>query len=148
MVSSDTFGKMCETTPMQMNWRKLPFFSRRHQTALFLTSQATLTRMLLSLGISQYNPIQSAISQNLIGQIFQTELDYIVKCPQCMCTSLVLRAYITVSSHMPFFPRNSYYLRVSSSSILPLYVGLYLRCTCPRLMGYTYSIGLSGQRAC
>lgn len=62
MVSSDTFGKMCETTPMQMNRRKLPFFSRRHQTALFLTSQATLTRVLL-------------------------------------CTSLVLRAYITVSSH-------------------------------------------------
>ena len=33
-------------------------------------------------GILQCNPIQSAISQNLIGQIFATELDYIVKCPQ------------------------------------------------------------------
>ena len=33
-------------------------------------------------GISQYNPIQSAISQNLIGQNLATELDSIVKCPQ------------------------------------------------------------------
>jgi hypothetical protein len=34
-------------------------------------------------GILQYNPIQSAILQNLIGQIFATELDYIGECPQC-----------------------------------------------------------------
>ena len=33
-------------------------------------------------GILQCNPIQSAISWNLIGQDFATELDYIVKCPQ------------------------------------------------------------------
>jgi hypothetical protein len=33
-------------------------------------------------GILQYNPIQSAILQNLIGQIFATELDYIGECPQ------------------------------------------------------------------
>jgi hypothetical protein len=34
-------------------------------------------------GILQYNPIQSAILRNLIGQIFATELDYIGECPQC-----------------------------------------------------------------
>jgi hypothetical protein len=34
-------------------------------------------------GIFQCNPIQSAISQNLIGQNFATELEYIGKCPQC-----------------------------------------------------------------
>jgi hypothetical protein len=33
-------------------------------------------------GILQYNPIQSAILRNLIGQIFATELDYIGECPQ------------------------------------------------------------------
>ncbi|KAH9955949.1 hypothetical protein BJV74DRAFT_465677 [Russula compacta] len=35
-------------------------------------------------GISQYNPIQSAKYCNLIGQSRVTELDYIVKCPQCL----------------------------------------------------------------
>jgi len=38
-----------------------------------------------TVGILQCNPIQSAISQNLIGQIFGTEWDYIVKCLQ-WCT--------------------------------------------------------------
>jgi hypothetical protein len=42
------------------------------------STQATNTA-----GILQYNPIQSAILQNLIGQIFATELDYIGECPQC-----------------------------------------------------------------
>jgi len=46
----------------------------------------TIKRMLQSndsstAGISQYNPIQLAILQDLIGQIFATDLDYIVKCP-------------------------------------------------------------------
>ena len=43
-----------------------------------------------TVGILQCNPIQSAISQNLIGQIFGTEWDYIVKCLQCM-----IRLYLT-----------------------------------------------------
>jgi phage FluMu protein Com len=34
-------------------------------------------------GISQYKPIQSAKYCNLIGWLRATELDYIVKCPQC-----------------------------------------------------------------
>jgi len=34
-------------------------------------------------GIFQCNSIQSAILQDLIGQIFATELDFIGKCPQC-----------------------------------------------------------------
>jgi hypothetical protein len=34
-------------------------------------------------GILQYNPIQLAILQDLIGQFPATELDYIVVCPQC-----------------------------------------------------------------
>ncbi len=35
-----------------------------------------------TVGILQCNPIQSAISWNLISQIFGTERDYIVKCLQ------------------------------------------------------------------
>src|SRR5260370_35064351 len=35
-------------------------------------------------GISQYNPIQSAKYCNLIGWLRATELDYIVKCLQCV----------------------------------------------------------------
>jgi vacuolar protein sorting-associated protein 54 len=38
----------------------------------------------VTVGIFQCNPIQSAISQNLIGQNFATELEYIGKCPQCV----------------------------------------------------------------
>src|SRR5229473_4195323 len=37
-----------------------------------------------TVGISQYNPIQSAKYCNLIGWLRATELDYIVKCLQCM----------------------------------------------------------------
>src|SRR5229473_4562053 len=36
-----------------------------------------------TVGISQYNPIQLAKYCNLIGWLRATELDYIVKCPQC-----------------------------------------------------------------
>ncbi len=36
-----------------------------------------------TVGILQYKPIQSAKYCNLIGQLRATELDYIVKCPQC-----------------------------------------------------------------
>jgi hypothetical protein len=35
----------------------------------------------ITAGILQYSPIQSAILRNLIGQIFATELENIVKCP-------------------------------------------------------------------
>src|SRR5260221_12477878 len=38
----------------------------------------------ITAGISQYNPIQSAKYCNLIGWSRATELDYIVKCPQCI----------------------------------------------------------------
>ncbi len=43
------------------------------------TEQDTIT-----VGILQYNPIQLAKYCNLIGQLRATEVDYIVKCPQCM----------------------------------------------------------------
>jgi hypothetical protein len=36
----------------------------------------------ITVGISQYKPIQSAKYCNLIGSLRATELDYIVKCPQ------------------------------------------------------------------
>jgi hypothetical protein len=36
-----------------------------------------------TVGILQYNPIQSAILRDLIGQFPATKLDYIVVCPQC-----------------------------------------------------------------
>jgi hypothetical protein len=38
----------------------------------------------VTVGILQYNPIQSAILRDLIGQFPATELDYIVVCPQCV----------------------------------------------------------------
>jgi len=47
------------------------------------------TTDLYTAGISQYNPIQLAILQDLIGQIFASELDYIVKCPQCILDHVV-----------------------------------------------------------
>jgi hypothetical protein len=50
-----------------------------------------LSLVAVSAGISQYTSIQLAILQNLIGQIFATELEYIVKCPQC----------VVGSSHLP-----------------------------------------------
>ncbi len=37
-----------------------------------------------TVGILQYKPIQSAKYCNLICQLRATELDYIVKCPQCL----------------------------------------------------------------
>jgi hypothetical protein len=43
-------------------------------------------------GIFQCNPIQSAISQNLIGQNFATELEYIGKCPQWLLLGLQLQS--------------------------------------------------------
>jgi hypothetical protein len=43
---------------------------------------ANRNAMAITAGILQYNPIQSAILRNLIGQIFATELDYIGECPQ------------------------------------------------------------------
>ncbi|SRR6266702_6861432 len=64
---------------------------------------------------------------------------------ECLLRSGLQRASTTV---MPFLPRNSYYLRVSSSSILPLYVGSHSRCACRRLIDHMHFIGLSGQRAC
>ena len=53
-------------------------------------------------GILQYNPIQSAISQNLIGPIFATELDYIVKCPQCVIVTADVAVWCSI-----WFPTNS-----------------------------------------
>jgi hypothetical protein len=41
-----------------------------------------------TVGILQYNPIQSAILRDLIGQFPATELDYIVVCLQCESTDL------------------------------------------------------------
>jgi hypothetical protein len=35
-----------------------------------------------TVGILQYNPVQSAILRDLIGQFPAIELDYIVVCPQ------------------------------------------------------------------
>ena len=56
----------------------------KHSIDVKIGPQIRLTRgqLIDTAGILQYNPIQSAISRNLIGPIFATELDYIVKCPQ------------------------------------------------------------------
>src|SRR5258708_38719502 len=45
---------------------------------------SSLVQPSLTAGISQYNPIQSAKYCNLIGWSRATELNYIVKCPQCL----------------------------------------------------------------
>src|SRR6266436_2453552 len=57
---------------MRSNWGHL-FCQRRFSLSSTLT-----------VGILQYKPIQSAKYCNLIGQLRATELDYIVKCPQCI----------------------------------------------------------------
>jgi len=51
-------------------------------------------------------------------------------------------------SAMSFLTRNCYYLRVSSSSIIPLYVGWSLYRACHYLRDRTNFVDLSGQPAC
>ena len=59
--------------------------------------------MLLTVGILQYKPIQSAKYCNLIGQLRATELDYIVKCPQCLfhaCHALIFTSIMIFPIYM------------------------------------------------
>jgi hypothetical protein len=57
-------------------------------------------------GISQYKPIQSAKYCNLIGWLRATELDYIVKCPQCVMIGRVLKTRcggVVLTCQLPAF---------------------------------------------
>jgi len=60
----------------------LPAFATRHMMCDACDCICMSMRQGYTAGISQYNSIQLAILQDMIGQMFATELDYIVKCPQ------------------------------------------------------------------
>ena len=80
-VQMVNFRWRCHMSHPHLNWLK--FYSIFHcmynEAQRWLQSAPAFTA-----GISQYNPIQLAKYCNLIGWLRATELDYIVKCPQCL----------------------------------------------------------------